>query len=147
MFFFDHNIFTDRVRSTREGNVFSLSTPRGGNLGRVRWVGGGGCSWWGGTQGGIPLAGGFPPQVPPLSDLVGATPGRGYPTSGTPPPPALYRITAGVLDMPRSVSRNFGHFAEYEARTPSLFHPLDTPLNIWTNLSFKLNNTFNMNPL
>ena len=80
--------------------------------------------------GGSTLIGGTPPQVPPWSDLarggtlhqappcqtwLGGYPGGGDPTSGTPPGqtwlggypdggyPTSYRITDGVLDMPRSV--------------------------------------------
>ena len=62
-------IFTDRVRSTREGNVFSLFTPGGG---------GGGVPRPGPDRGGGTLARSVGGGYSPL-DLVG-----GYPTLGTP---------------------------------------------------------------
>ena len=68
------HIFTDRIRSTREGNVFSLFTPGGGYPGQV----------WGGeypsqVQRGVPLLDGYPILGTPLSKWLG------YPDGGTPP--------------------------------------------------------------
>ena len=72
-------IITDRVCSTREGNVFSLFTPGGGGggyPGQVQTGGGGGYP----TSGTPPsdLAGRYPTLgVSPQSDLVGEYPNGG----------------------------------------------------------------------
>ena len=67
-------IFTDRVRSTREGNVFSLFTHKGGGYpGQVQMGGGTPARFNGGTH----LGQGSGP--------IGGVPEVGYPPSGYPP--------------------------------------------------------------
>ena len=92
------NIFTDRIRRMREGNVFSLSTPVGGGgvPGQVQ-MGGIPAKSTGGypisgtphqTWLGVPLPGGYPTLGnPPIGPGQGGNPARGggYPTSGNPP--------------------------------------------------------------
>ena len=88
-------IFTDRVRSTREGYVLTRVCPsvcphlRGGGYPSQVQVGGGtpARSSWGYPDWGTPL------WVPPCQTWQGGTPMGGYPTSGTPPP---VRIGRGV---------------------------------------------------
>ena len=86
------DIITDRVRSTREGNVFSLFTPGGGGYPSQVQPGGypDGGTWARSSRGvypdGVPRWGGTPPQVPPPHQTwLGGYPSRGYLTSGTPP--------------------------------------------------------------
>ena len=83
------SIITDRVRSTREGNVFSLFTPGGGvprpgpdgGVPQPGLIGGNPAR----SDGGYPCWGGTPPQVPPPQlDLARGVPRWGYSTSGTP---------------------------------------------------------------
>ena len=82
-------IFTDRIRRMREGNVFSLFTPRG--VPEPGPAGGGGvvpepgpAGGRGGTRSG-PAWGGYLSQVQPGgTPMGGVTPTGGYPTSGTP---------------------------------------------------------------
>ena len=108
-----HCIFTDRVRSTREGNVFSLSTPGGGGVPEPGPAGGetlmGGVARWGVPHLRYPPGqtwpGGTPPRVPPHQTWLGGTP-----AGGTPPrvPPIRPGWGGGllhwvVLDTPRSV--------------------------------------------
>ena len=90
-------VFTDRVRSTREGNVFSLSTPRGRWGTRARSSPGGypsqvqpgGGLPKPGPAGGVPWSGGLPNGYPTLVTPP-VRPGwgtGGYPTLGTPGQP------------------------------------------------------------
>ena len=85
------SIIIDRVRSTREGNVFSLFTLRGDTPARSRW---GGIPQPGsgrGYPGGYPTSGTphqtwlgvTPPQVPPIRPGWGV-PRWGYPILGPP---------------------------------------------------------------
>ena len=68
------NIFTDRVRSTREGYVLTRVCPS--------------VHTGGGDPSQVQVGGGYPcqvqPWIPPLVRAGGGYPDRGYPTSGTP---------------------------------------------------------------
>ena len=85
---FRNTIFTARIRSTREGNVFSLST------------GGGGAGGGGGVLQPVPGPGYFYPTLPPVRTHTGYPPSLGRARTGYPLPPQSIAITRPGYPLP-----------------------------------------------
>ena len=99
-------LFTDRIRRMREGNVFSLSTPRGGTWAMSSQGGTEpgpvtGVPWWGYPNGGVPWWG-----VPWWEGTVPRQGGYSTPTEGGTPTGGVPRLWRSVCLL-RSCRRTF----------------------------------------
>ena len=135
---FRNHLVTDRVRSTRGGNVFTLFTSWGGGGYSIQLTGGGGTpsqvQAGGGTPSQVQAGGGGTPSqvqvggVPHPRSKWGGTPMGGTPTGGVPgvpprpadwggtlmggyPPPT--QLTGGGYPLPEQHSVYFLHRGRY----------------------------------